>query len=88
MARNRIDTRLFRVKPGKRLSLAKADPAVTAPFETREGAAKSLAKNVHRLFELGDLLYAQNRWSVLFIFQAIFIVLLGPAASDIGGAFG
>ena len=25
---------------------------------------------------------------VLFIFPAIFVVLLGPAASDIGGAFG
>ncbi|HEY9558180.1 MAG TPA: hypothetical protein VIR58_15695, partial [Acidimicrobiales bacterium] len=25
---------------------------------------------------------------ILFIFPAIFIVLLGPAASDIGGAFG
>ena len=68
---SRIDTRRFRVKPGKRFSLASADPADTAPFEAREGAAKSLAKHVHRLFELGDLLYAQNRWSVLFIFQAM-----------------
>jgi len=71
VARSRIDTRRFRVKPGKRFLLASADPTDTAPFKAREGAGKTLAKDVHRLFELGDLLYAQNRWSVLFIFQAM-----------------
>jgi len=69
--RGRINTKRFRVKPGKSFSLADADPADTAPFEDRKGAAKSLATHVHRLFELGELLYAQNRWSVLFIFQAM-----------------
>jgi len=69
--RGRINTKRFRVKPGKRFSLVDADPADTAPFEDRAGAARSLAKHVHRLFELGELLYAQNRWSVLFIFQAM-----------------
>ena len=59
------------MKPGKRFSLASADPADPAPFEGRQGAAKRLARHVHRLFELGELLYAQNRWSVLFIFQAM-----------------
>ena len=59
------------MKPGGRFSLASFDPADTAPFETREGTRKILAKRVHRLFELGDLLYAQNRWSVLFVFQAM-----------------
>jgi PPK2 family polyphosphate:nucleotide phosphotransferase len=71
MARTRIDTRRFRVKAGGRFSLAGFDPTDTAPFEAREGTRKILAKHVHRLFELGDLLYAQNRWSVLFIFQAM-----------------
>jgi PPK2 family polyphosphate:nucleotide phosphotransferase len=69
--RARIDSRRFRVQPGKPFSLANTDPADTAPFESRDGAAKRLAKHVHRLFELGELLYAQNRWSVLFIFQAM-----------------
>jgi polyphosphate kinase 2 (PPK2 family) len=71
VSRSRLDIRRFRVKPGKPFSLAGADPADTSPFESRDGAAKTLAKHVHRLFELGDLLYAQNRWSVLFIFQAM-----------------
>ena len=71
MAAGRIDLKHFRVKPGSRFSLAEFDPADTSPFESREGARKILAKRVHRLFELGDLLYAQNRWSVLLIFQAM-----------------
>ena len=71
MARSHIDPKRFRVKPGKPFSLASFDPADTAPFEAREGTRKILARSVHRLFELGDLLYAQNRWSVLFVFQAM-----------------
>jgi len=66
-----LDIRRFRVKPSGRFSLAGFDPTDTAPFDAREGTRKTLAKRVHRLFELGDLLYAQNRWSVLFIFQAM-----------------
>jgi PPK2 family polyphosphate:nucleotide phosphotransferase len=71
VARSRIDIKRFRVPPGGRFSLGSFDPADTAPFESRDGTRKLLAKRVHRLFELGDLLYAQSRWSVLFIFQAM-----------------
>jgi PPK2 family polyphosphate:nucleotide phosphotransferase len=71
VARSRIDIKRFRVPPRDRFSLATCDPADTAPFETEDGARKLLAKRVHRLFELADLLYAQSRWSVLFIFQAM-----------------
>lgn len=71
MARSRIDLKRFRVPPGGRFSLANYDPADTGPFETKDGARKALAKQVHRLFELADLLYAQSRWSVLFVFQAM-----------------
>jgi PPK2 family polyphosphate:nucleotide phosphotransferase len=71
VARNRIDIKRFRVPAGGRLSLASFDPTDTAPFESKEGARKLLRKRVHRLIELADLLYAQSRWSVLFIFQAM-----------------
>ena len=71
MARTRIDIKRFRVPPGGKLSLADYDPTDTSPFESREGTRKLLAKRVHRLFELADLLYAQSRWSVLFVFQAM-----------------
>src|SRR5678815_5220888 len=51
--------------------LEKYDPADTYPFETSKGTRRLLQRRVHRLFELGELLYAQSRWSVLFIFQAM-----------------
>jgi PPK2 family polyphosphate:nucleotide phosphotransferase len=61
----------FRVPSRGHFTLAKRDPADTAPFETSDGAQKLLARKVHQLVELADLLYAQSRWSVLFIFQAM-----------------
>ena len=71
MARSRIDIKRFRVPASGKFSLAAFDPTDTAPFETKEGARKLLAKRVRRLAELADLLYAQSRWSVLFVFQAM-----------------
>src|SRR5258705_13100522 len=41
------------------------------PFATKEGARRLLNKRVRRLYDLTQLLYAQNRWSVLFVFQAM-----------------
>jgi len=71
VSRTRIDPRRFLVPARGQFSLASRDPADTAPFETSEGARKLLAKRVHQLVEHADLLYAQSRWSVLFIFQAM-----------------
>ena len=56
---------------GRRLTLAKYDPADTLPFTSNEGARRLLNKRVRRLYDLTQLLFAQNRWSVLFIFQAM-----------------
>jgi PPK2 family polyphosphate:nucleotide phosphotransferase len=67
-----VDTRRFRVaERGGRFDLSRFDPADTAPFESRQGTRRLLAKRVKRLIELSELLYAQNRWAVLFIFQAM-----------------
>jgi PPK2 family polyphosphate:nucleotide phosphotransferase len=71
VAKTLVDPSRFRVSARGRFTLAHRDPADTAPFETSQGSRKVLAKKVHQLFELADLLYAQSRWSVLFIFQAM-----------------
>jgi PPK2 family polyphosphate:nucleotide phosphotransferase len=71
VARSRVDITRFRVPTTGRFSLSGYDPADTAPFETGEGTRKVLARRVHRLFELADLLSAQSQWSVLFVFQAM-----------------
>ena len=49
MARSRIDIKRFRVPPAGPLSLASFDPADTAPFESKDGTRKLLAKRVHQL---------------------------------------
>jgi PPK2 family polyphosphate:nucleotide phosphotransferase len=61
----------FRVKPSSRLKLSDYDPADTAPFENEKDAKKLLASSVNELYRLTELLYAQNRWAVLFVFQAM-----------------
>lgn len=66
-----IDVDRFRVKPNGHLSLASFDPADIAPWEERPDSAKLLRHAARRLYRLTELLYAQNRWSVLFVFQAM-----------------
>jgi len=68
---NTIDTTRFRVKARGRLSLSTSDPGDTAPWESRPPSARLLRRAARRLYRLTELLYAQNRWSVLFVFQAM-----------------
>jgi PPK2 family polyphosphate:nucleotide phosphotransferase len=67
----RIDTSGFLVKPGSRVRLATHDPADHAPFGSEEDARGLLRKAQKRLFDLTEVLYAQDRWSLLLIFQAM-----------------
>jgi PPK2 family polyphosphate:nucleotide phosphotransferase len=61
----------FRVKPGERVTLRRYDPADTSPFDDKKNAARRLERGIERLVELQEQLYAQNRWAVLLIFQAM-----------------
>ncbi len=64
--------RRFRVDSGKNFRLAKHDPADLAGTGLEKAtAAESLARGVARLSALQEKLYAQDRWSVLCIFQAM-----------------
>ncbi len=68
----RFDIERFRVPPSSRpFSLSRFDPADTAPFDTKDDARKILAKSVHHLYGLTELLAAQSQWSVLFVLQAM-----------------
>jgi PPK2 family polyphosphate:nucleotide phosphotransferase len=62
----------FRVdKPGK-FRLADFDAGDTCGFDIEKAEAKAmLAEGVQRLAALQEKLYAQNRWSVLLVFQAM-----------------
>jgi len=61
----------YRVEHGKKLRLKDYDPADTYTLHSQEHAEELLAKGVARMAELQDMLYAQNRWGLLLIFQAM-----------------
>jgi PPK2 family polyphosphate:nucleotide phosphotransferase len=47
------------------------DPADTGHWDSQESAAEKLQKDIERMTDLQDKLYAQNRRSLLLIFQAM-----------------
>jgi len=63
----------YRVEDGKKFRLKDVDPADTAGLksEIKDEAKQLLAQGVERMSELQDMLYAQDRWSLLLIFQAM-----------------
>ena len=66
-----MDTSRFRVRPGRRVDLRRYDPDDTRPFKNKEKASDRLARGLERMVALQDVLYAQNQWAVLLIFQAM-----------------
>jgi PPK2 family polyphosphate:nucleotide phosphotransferase len=61
----------FLVQPGKKISLKDYDPDYTGEFENKEQAETKLREDVLRLASYQDVLYAQNTYSLLIIFQAM-----------------
>ena len=56
---------------GKKFRLKDVDPDDTAKFKGKDEAEPLLEENVRRLSDLQERLYAQDKWAVLFIFQAM-----------------
>ncbi len=72
MSRIREFVRPYRITEGKRFRLSEWDPADTAGLkEEKKRAREILATGVKLLADLQDKLYAQDRWGVLLIFQAM-----------------
>ncbi|MFO0912512.1 MAG: polyphosphate kinase 2 family protein [Pirellulales bacterium] len=61
------------ITDGKKFKLKDIDPGDTAWLkeEQRPQAKEALAEGIEALAEMQDMLYAQDRWSVLCIFQAM-----------------
>jgi len=67
-------TRPFRISKGKDFRLKEIDPDDTLDFTKdadKSRAKEALAMGVTALAELQDKLYAQDKWAVLLIFQAM-----------------
>ena len=62
----------YRIEDGKRFRLKDHDPADTQGMEFDKGDARALlSKGIKRLSELQERLYADDRWAVLAIVQAM-----------------
>lgn len=57
-------------KPGRQYSVSDFDPSFIGEL-SKQDAKSQLTKNVEKLSELQSMLYAQNRYSILIIFQAM-----------------
>ena len=66
-----LSTSRFLVRPHGRVHLSQYDPADTAPYPSEAEAKGLLKKATKRLHELTEILYAQDRYSLLLIFQAM-----------------
>jgi PPK2 family polyphosphate:nucleotide phosphotransferase len=64
--------RSLRVEPGKKFRLDRRDPADTGGLEFEGKEAKQLLRHgVEQLADLQSRLYAQDKWGVLMVFQAM-----------------
>src|SRR2546423_14706649 len=63
----------YRVRNGKKFRLKDVDPGDTGELQSEDKARakEALQTGVGALTELQDMLYGQDRWSLLLIFQAM-----------------
>jgi PPK2 family polyphosphate:nucleotide phosphotransferase len=61
----------YRISDGAGFRLKDHDPGDTGKFESKEQGQVRLVQGIARLRELQDRLFAQDRWAVLLIFQAM-----------------
>ena len=61
----------YRVESGKHFRLKDFDPADTGDCPSKEYAEKALQQGIQSTVELQNMLYAQDKWAVLLIFQAM-----------------
>lgn len=61
----------FLVPPGKKIRLASYDPGFTGPFDSKQKGEAKLKKDVERLAEQQELLYARNSYALLVILQGM-----------------
>lgn len=59
------------VPPGKKIRLKDFDPAFTGKFHGKDEAREKLETDINRLAKYQDVLYAQDTYALLIIFQAL-----------------
>lgn len=66
-----METKKFIISPNSKLNLLKFPTDYSGDFKSKKEAVKLLKKNIQRMTELQAKLYAQDKYSLLIIFQAM-----------------
>ena len=66
-----MDTKRFLIPEGAKVNLKDHPTDFSGDYTDKKEAVKDLEKNVERLRELQDVLYAQDEQSLLVVFQAM-----------------
>jgi len=61
----------FFVPPNGKIKLADYSPDFTGPYKKKEEAQSKLIRDVERLAELQDVLYASQQYAVLIVLQGM-----------------
>jgi PPK2 family polyphosphate:nucleotide phosphotransferase len=64
-------SKAYRIESGKGFRLKDFDPGSTGHFRSKEHAQELLDRGIKEMADLQDMLYAQDLWAVLLIFQAM-----------------
>ena len=67
----KIDSKGFRVRPGKKVDLGKWPTRVGSYYHSKKDYQKTLRRHVEELSALQHLHYASNRYALLLVFQAM-----------------
>jgi PPK2 family polyphosphate:nucleotide phosphotransferase len=66
-----MDTDKFKIVPDSGFKLSDIKPDDTGKLESKEDAEKSLSGNIEQMAELQNILFAQDKYALLIIFQAM-----------------
>jgi PPK2 family polyphosphate:nucleotide phosphotransferase len=61
----------YRVEPGGKFHLSDWNPSDTGSFKSKAEAKPHIRKNIERMIELQDLLYASQKYGILIVLQAV-----------------
>ena len=61
----------FRVKPNSKIILSKISTSDTGKYKSKKEAAAMLKENIKKMTVLQDKLYAQDKYALLIVFQAM-----------------
>lgn len=66
-----FDIKDFMIKPGSKLNLGKVSTDYSGMYNSKDEAEEHIQKNIERISVLQDILYAQDKYALLIVFQGM-----------------